>query len=272
MSSGGGMSSGQSAAAQLAAMLGIEMLGNPNITDSDLDGSVRKDILKIKELGPADLEEKGVAKKYGMLTPESPISNAVVYSEPSEQYAPGPVEPLRVLVANNVSFVDTEPEGKIVVFQQDKNYQLPFPGESTVYPGSPLVFDSNAEVLNPIDLSVRWVGKPAFDDENEEIEDKRQAFQFDTKAIVLDISASTKLKNQSGSKNELLSPSEILVFDGEGRFSLLNELDGMMNYRHSRFIGGEQAESGGSSSSGSSSGRSGDAPSSGGGSFPDFGG
>lgn len=226
------------------AELTLEMLGNPNITDSDLDGSIRQDILDMKTDKPVEATDKGLAQRFGMITPESPVSNAVTFVVPGDDFVGGGAKPQTLRRANNVMFLDSEPAGELVLLKRNREYQLRIPGKAEVYAGSPMVFDARAEVFNPLDLSVRWIGPEFVNKKGEKEPDKRADFQFDSKAIVLDVKPSRELENSTGTKEEFLSPAEVLVFDGAGGFTLRNELDDLKAFRHAMLVEDEAAESG----------------------------
>lgn len=233
-SSAGGSGGGGSKTFDTSDELTIEMLGNPNVSDADLDGAIRPEILKFKDMKRPKPDDKGLARKYGMISAQSDASNAVVFGTDSDGFVSGGAPPLSIRRAENVEFLDSEPEGELVILKEDQSLQLFVPGKTKVAAGLPLVFEAKAEVFNPFDWSIRWIGPKAFDEEGKEDPAKRGKYQFKTKAIVLDVMPSRTLENQTDLKQEFLTPAEILVFDGNG-FSLRNELDDVQAFRHATF-------------------------------------
>ena len=221
--------------AELEAELELEMLGNESITDSDLAGSIRPEILKIKDLGPADIEDKDVAKKYGLVVPESNVSQPVIFTAITDKFVGGSVEPMTIRRAENVEFFDSDPTAKIVVLVQDPKISLSVPGKTDVSSGSPLVFSSQAEIFNPLDSTIRILGDPQKDDEGKPIDGKFSDYSFQSSGFVLDVKP-TRVIKASQSKDEYVTPGEILVFDGNGGFSLRNELDDIGDFNRLTYV------------------------------------
>lgn len=263
MGGGGGKrggSGGGGAAVSRSAELTADMLGNPFISDTDLDGSIRPEILAFKDEDPVELPGGNVVEivnKYGLTSPESPVSNAVVFTMPTEKYAAGSAMPLNLRNAKGVNFYDAEPEAELVLFEHSDAFQMKIPGKAKVFAGTPMVFDAKAEVFNPLDWTIRWVGPKVTVEEDDEEVEKRGNYEFSSPAIVLDVFQSTTLENQGDFKTEFHSPAEILVFDGVGNFRLQNELDDITEFRHATFAEGEEVESTGAATGGSKGNRDG---------------
>lgn len=238
---GGYMGGAGKSRVKKTAELTIEMLGNPNISDADLEGSIRAEILKFKDMQPPKLTDKGLIRKYGLISPESEVSNVVEFTTPDEGFVAGSAPPLPIRNAGNVEFYDSDPAGELVYLARDKSLQMEVPGKATVYAGSPVVFDAKAEVFNPLDWTIRWVGPPAVDEDGKDLPDERGKYRFDSAAIVLDVHPSETLENISDVKEEFQTPAEILVFDGKG-FTLRNELDDLKAFRHATFASEQPLE------------------------------
>lgn len=221
--------------AELKATIELEMLGNEAISDSDLAGSVRPEILKIKGLGPADLEDKDIVKKYGMIAPESGVSQPVTFVPLSDQFVSGSVEPLTIRRAQNVEFFDADPTAKMVVLVQDPKIALSVPGKTDVSAGSPLVFSSQAEIFNPLDSTIRIIGDAQVGEDGKPIDGKFTDYLFNSPGIVLDVTPTRAIKAVN-SKDEYVTPGEVLVFDGSGRFSLRNELDDVGDFNRLTYV------------------------------------
>ncbi len=120
-----------------------------------------------------------------------------------------------------------EPSGTVVTSIWDHRYAVRVPAELDVEMSSVLNFTKNADVIHPVDRSVRRI----------------LDYKFNTNAIVLDIRGGDKLPSElskrrtPGEKQEPpKAPGEFLILDADGNLIVRNELDDADAYRQLMLI------------------------------------
>lgn len=149
---------------------------------------------------------------------ESPWSLASeVISVPTsyaEYLAGTATPPVETSIDANQKFVRIEPRGNVVASVWDPEYAANVAAQREVFRGSVLNFAATADVVHPIDLSVR----------------RLEDFNFATDAVVLDIRGGETLPG-GDRDNKFAAPGEFLVIDAQGKLAVANELDDIGMYR-----------------------------------------
>ncbi len=168
------------------------------------------------------------------------------WSDPSEihkvpvaanSYYAGPISAPTKVEAKGVKFELGERSGKIIASVFNKNYAVKVPVQFTLLRGalldSPSTSKRKVEVLNPRDMTIREFVEVETDIDGKET---KTPIAISSGGIVIDILGGEKLPTKDSRARDFKVPGEVLVFDSKnGTFTVRNELDDMMNYRHGIF-------------------------------------
>ena len=255
-----------------------------------MDGAAGASGLRREDLAPdvrRRLREWKESDSYKNLSDENEMlkyARATEWSEPTElisvptydlvNFYAGPSAPVNDYTAQDVKYLGSERIADMVVSTFSKELGTIVPAKREVGRGSYLNFSQPVELLNPLDLTIRTYGKKAAlgPDSNKD-EDTIEPYPIASNSMVVDLLGGEQIPVKT-TRDKIVMPTEILIMDRNGNFTITNEFDDMMAYRHSLFLPDEEQTGGGGGGfsgsdgpMGGSGGFPGGGPSSGGG-FP----
>lgn len=221
--------------------------GPTGLRREDLAPDVRR---RLREWKDSD-EFKNLADEDDMLK----YARATEWSEPTElisipdydlaNFYAGPTNPVNDYEAQGVTYLGGERFADMVVSTFSRDLGTMVPAKREVSRGSYLNFSQPVEILNPIDMSVRTYGKKAsVDPDANEDEDTVEPFPIASNAVVVDLIGGDEIPVKT-TRDKIVMPTEILIMDRDGNFSITNEFDDIMAYRHSLFLPDDEQSLGG---------------------------
>ncbi len=210
---------------------------------TDLDATVRDRI----KAGPADVPQDVVKHsefkkvfnedwfKQLVATDWCEAGQWVTITEGFETFVTGPVRaPTRQRAGKN-SFSAGEPKAKIVAMSFQNDLGVTVPATTDVYAGSVMNFRTVANVLHPVDWTIRQIY------ESKDRNDKVVGRKFKTDAMVVDFLGGQRQPFSSGS-DTYYAPGEVLIMDRNGNFVIRSDIDDETSFRQANFISPENTE------------------------------
>ena len=243
--------------------------GPTGLRREDLAPDVRRRLREWKESDSfKNLSDEDDMLKYARATEWSEPTEVISIPdyEMANFYA-GPTTPVNDYEAQGVTYFGSERIADMVVSTFSRELGTMVPAKREVGRGSYLNFSQPVEMLNPVDMSVRTYGRKAsLDPDADEDEDVIEPFPIASNAMVVDLLGGDEIPVKT-TRDKIVMPTEILIMDRDGNFTITNEFDDIMGYRHSLFLPDDEQSLGGGFSGGSG-GFSGGGPMGGSGGFP----
>lgn len=239
MGLGGGSSMGLGSGSGSSAG-GGSMIQTP-LRPTDLAPEVRRRLRTWRESPEyAALTDADAALKNGRPTEWSEATAPISVPEADwAEYLAGPSSPPTVYDASGIRHSTVERVTEVVVRQFSSTLGTFLPAKRTVGRGSYLSFSQNSEFLNPIDFSIRTQGKLA-DPTETDSKDVIEPVAFTGGGIVVDILGGDTIATKG--RDKVLTASEVLLVDADGNFTIADEFDDLMGYRHSLFLEDEKTK------------------------------
>lgn len=150
------------------------------------------------------------AGKSSFLTSDwSEVSPAVELPPADHFYAVAATPPKLQQIRDDLpQFIDKDASAKTLVVLWSEKKSVDVPGVTDVSRGTALTFVKDAEVLHPVTATPRKISD----------------FSFNTEAVVADINGGETIKARNlQDSSSLKTPGEMLVFDDQGRWHVLDE-------------------------------------------------
>lgn len=212
---------------------------NNTISTTMLAQSVRTRLKQWKESAEYRELEADDPRKHARPTEWSNITPPITVPDFPRDYYAGGVETSVESTADNVKFRLGEPDAKLAVSVWDPELLVSVPDGRTVLRGDYVNYTGkNVSVLNPLDLSLRTAGSDDIDDDK----DAEANYSVSTDTVVIDIMGGEKLPGDR--KHEFRAIGEMLLFDTNGNFIIVNEFEDAKAYRHAMFMEDEEPPSG----------------------------
>lgn len=159
--------------------------------------------------------------KYPFLLESEPSEPSEIVELPEVNHyfagkiTPGEGNPMK---AGTPPILRTQPTVNLLTVAWDKDKAVDVPAEKDVHRGSILNFTKEVEVIHPAKLVIAPIGE----------------HQFKTNSIVVDFAGGDEIPTvdpKGPVTDKVPEPSEILIFDGEGKLQLLDETADVEGFR-----------------------------------------